>query len=171
MNTHGKHCQCVCVETTTCVLRLKRHEHQDKLLFTVAIVNDCVTKFCSTTPRHSLRQEEAARRRTYKRRHVWCTVSPGSTCTQGDQVEEGCWPKHINTSPSRRVQRTHNDATTQAPRTHRVGALSRCHPGHRARHPPYTRDRYAGEAVGGSTYTARTGARLAPNHNTKNYLF
>ena len=44
-----------------------------------------------------------------------------------------CWRKHKNTSTTRRVQHHHDDTTTWAPQTHRVGALSRCHPGHHRR--------------------------------------
>ena len=50
--------------------------------------------------------------------------------------------------------------TTKAPQTHSVGALSRCHPGHRG-----TRvRRYVEKAVGGSTLTAHTRAPCAHDH-------
>ena len=78
-----------------------------------------------------------------------------------------CWLKHINTSTSRRVQRHDDASTTHAQSWRSVITLDIVtHQWGPARHPRYTHVHHGGEAVGGSTYTARTRARRAPSHNT-----
>ena len=105
---------------------------------------------------NSMSQEETKRNRMCKRRHVWCTVSPGSTCTQKRPGQRGVWMNLYNPDITTTHTRKHNSVGMRnhaskrwridlvSPWRQDCNGMSR-HDTHGTRVPPQRK------AVGGST--------------------